>query len=82
MSDPQMALGLFLLLLQVALPLGMLVLVFLVVRALLRWGVRLAHAEWQRCQDQDRDPVVHGSVAPDGRKGTTVASPVHPTGKP
>jgi hypothetical protein len=68
MSDPQMALGLFLLLLQAALPLGMLVLVFLIVRALLRLVVRLVHAEWSRCEGQDRDPVAHGSVAPDGRE--------------
>jgi len=68
MTDSQMALGLFLLLLQAALPLGMLVLVFLIVRALLRWVVRLVHAEWSRCQGPYRDPVVHGSVAPDGRE--------------
>jgi hypothetical protein len=46
----------------------MLVLVFLIVRALLRWVVRLVHAEWSRCQGPYRDPVVHGSVAPDGRE--------------
>jgi hypothetical protein len=63
-----MALGLFLLLLQAALPLGMLGVLFLLGRGLLRWGVRLVHAEWSRCEGQDRDPVVHGSLAPDERE--------------
>ena len=68
MTDSQMALGLFLLLLQAVAPLCLLGVLFLLGRGLLRWGVRLVHAEWSHCQGQGRDPVVHGSVAPDGRE--------------
>ena len=45
---------------KVALVVFPLVAMFLVVRALLRWGVRLVHAEWSRCQDLGTAPAVKG----------------------
>jgi hypothetical protein len=72
MSDTQMLLGLFVLLLQVASTLGLLLLLFVLGRGLLRLIVRLVHAEWSRCEDRGTGetraltPEPQGGLTPTG----------------